>query len=64
MYIIPKPGLVVFDPSQMGTPMDRLPPEGREVQPSMYWTRRLIDGDVMLAGAPTEVAEAGEPSAG
>lgn len=56
MYVIPKPGLVVIDPDRMDTPEDRLPPEGREVQESMYWTRRVIDGDVVL-GAPSAAEE-------
>ena len=46
MFVIPAPGLTVVDPAMLGTPDAFLPPEGREVQPSEYWTRRLRDGDV------------------
>jgi hypothetical protein len=45
--------LVVRDPDLR----DFLPPEGREVPDSMYWHRRLIDGDVVLA-TPPEAPEA------
>jgi hypothetical protein len=48
MHVTPTPGLLVPDPSQRGTPGYHLPPEGREVEPDDYWTRRLRDGDVTL----------------
>jgi hypothetical protein len=36
--------------------------EGEEVPDTMYWHRRLRDGDVVLAGAPAEkIAKLGEP---
>jgi hypothetical protein len=46
MYVVPAAGLTIPDPAMQGTPDYYLPPEGREVQPSGYWTRRLIGGDV------------------
>ncbi len=52
MFVIPAPGLKVPDPQQLGTPGDFLPAEGREVDPSAYWTRRLRDHDVSLGDAP------------
>ena len=51
MFVKPADGLRVVDPAMLGTPDDFLPAEGREVQPSEYWTRRLRDGDV-VAGTP------------
>lgn len=44
MFVIPRQGLSVVDPTRM----DVLPPEGRDVgveHPS-FWVRRLGDGDV------------------
>ncbi len=52
MYIQPRDGLSIPDPAQAGTPDYRLPPEGRDVQASDYWTRRLRDGDVVLCEPP------------
>ncbi len=49
MHITPAPGLQIVDPARAGTPDDFLPPEGREVEPSDYWTRRLRDGDVHMS---------------
>lgn len=47
MFIKPAAGRQVPDP-QRG---DTLPPEGREVEPSQYWQRRVNDGDVVEAPA-------------
>ena len=52
MFVKPKEGLLVQDPSRG----DALPPEGREVEATQYWQRRLIDGDVVEAQAPAETA--------
>jgi hypothetical protein len=52
MYVIPAPGLKVPDPARFNTPEDHLPPEGREVEPSGYWTRRLMEGGVTLGEPP------------
>lgn len=63
MFIKPtSPNVRVPDPAQRGTPGYFLPPEGREVTSSMYWTRRLIDGDVVVAAAPV-TAPAPAPAA-
>lgn len=43
MIVKPTPGCRVPDPARG----DTLPPEGREVEPTQYWQRRLIDGDVI-----------------
>jgi hypothetical protein len=42
--------LVVRDPDLK----DFLPPEGRDVPETMYWQRRLIEGDVVRAEPPSE----------
>lgn len=55
MYVIPKQGFVVRDPHTKRA----LPAIGREVGESLYWHRRLRDGDVALGAAP--VAAAGIP---
>jgi hypothetical protein len=57
MFIKPASPLVsVPDPSQQGTPEYWLPAEGRDVEPSTFWTRRLLDGDVVLAEPPQPAA--------
>lgn len=48
MHVIPAPGVQVPDPDRGAI----LAPHGREVEPSQYWQRRLLDGDVILAAAP------------
>lgn len=49
MFVTPKQGLNIFDPISK----DRIPPEGREVPDGdVYWTRLLIDGDIVLASVP------------
>lgn len=45
MYVNPTEGRQVPDPARG----DTLPPEGREVEPTQYWQRRVIDGDVVEA---------------
>ncbi len=53
MFIKPTSADVkVPDPDQVGTPGYWIPAEGREVVPSLYWTRRLIDGDIVEADPP------------
>lgn len=42
MFIIPIDGRQVPDPERGGC----LSPEGREVEATQYWLRRLQDGDV------------------
>lgn len=59
MYLKPtSPDVRVPDPAQAGTPGYWLPADGREVEDSMYWARRLIDGDVVEAAAPAAPAPA------
>lgn len=48
MHVIPAPGVQVPDPDRGAI----LAPHGREVEPSQYWQRRLLDGDVVLAPMP------------
>lgn len=45
MFVKPVEGRQVPDP-QRG---DTLPAEGREVEPTQYWQRRVADGDVVEA---------------
>lgn len=53
MYVKPTEGRTVPDPARG----DALPPEGRPVEPSQYWHRRIADGDVVEA-VPQEQAPA------
>lgn len=48
MYLKPNAGLNVPDPARG----DLIPAEGREVELTQYWQRRLNDGDVSEAAAP------------
>lgn len=59
MFVRPAEGLRVRDPDLR----DHLPPEGREVPDSAYWTRRLRDGDVIAGPAPAPAATAEEGAA-
>lgn len=43
MFVTPTADRRVPDPARG----DTLPPEGREVEPTQYWQRRLNDGDVI-----------------
>ena len=52
MYVTPNEGRTVPDPARN----DLLPPEGRNVEPSQYWLRRLDDGDVTEGEPPAESA--------
>ena len=52
MRIKPVSGRQVPDPEKGGY----LPEEGREVEPNVYWLRRIEDGDVAEV-----TADAGEP---
>ena len=49
MFVKPAEGRSVPDPARG----DTLPPEGREVEPTQYWLRRVIDGDVVEAAPAT-----------
>lgn len=52
LYVIPADGLTVVDPA--ASEAERfLPAEGREVEATDYWHRRLRDGDVHLGTAPS-----------
>ena len=54
MFVKPVEGRRVPDP-QRG---DTLPAEGREVEPTQYWQRRVADGDVVEAAPPKTKKEA------
>lgn len=56
IHVIPREGLKVPDPEQMQTPGRHLPPEGRTVEPSEYWARRVRDGDVTEGDVPVAPA--------
>lgn len=55
MYVKPTPGRQVPDPER-GNAL--LQPEGREVEPTQYWQRRIADGDVVEAVPPKPAKEA------
>lgn len=58
MFVIPAAGMKVPDPAHpKRSPAYLLPPEGREVEDSLYWTRRVRDGDVSVGTAPAPVAD-------
>lgn len=44
IFVRPKAGLLVPDPATK----DFLPEEGRSVESSIYWKRRIADGDVTI----------------
>ncbi|WP_424138168.1 DUF2635 domain-containing protein [Roseomonas chloroacetimidivorans] len=52
MFVKPARGLQVPDPELR----DFLPKEGREVTPSEYWTRRVLDKDVTETHPPSTPA--------
>lgn len=54
IYVIPRDGFKVGDPALAATPSRHLPPAGRVVEASMYWARRVADGDVTLAPVPLD----------
>ena len=55
MFIRPKQGVLVRDPQSK----ELLPPEGRNVEPSGFWVRRLAEGSVE---AVTTTAETDQPA--
>lgn len=57
MYLKPVEGRAVTDPDRG----DLLPAEGREVEPTQYWQRRINDGDVVEA-PPRQPKAAGKAS--
>lgn len=57
MFVVPKPGQMIPDPAQFGTPAYYLPPEGREVDASDYWHRRVLDGGVTVVEPSEPPAE-------
>lgn len=48
LFLIPAKGFKVPDPAALDTPDDHLPAEGRLVEESGYWQRRIADGDVTV----------------
>lgn len=46
IFVRPREGLAIRMPD--GAP---LPAEGAEVEPGLYWQRRIADGDVLVAAA-------------
>jgi hypothetical protein len=58
MYVIPKSGILIRDPDLK----THIPPEGREVPDSLFWQRRINDGDVTVGKAPTSKSSASAPA--
>lgn len=58
MYVIPKNGIVIRDPDLK----THLPAEGRDVPDSLFWQRRISDGDVTIGKAPTSKLATSEKS--
>lgn len=56
MHVKPAQGRQVPDPDRGGP----LPPEGRVVESTQYWQRRLADGDVVEASPEAQPAAAGK----
>lgn len=54
MFVKPKSGLKVRDPVTKGF----LPEAGAQVPPSLYWTRRVRDGDVIECSPPAALSSA------
>lgn len=54
MFVKPIPDRTVPDPARG----DSLPPEGRTVEPTQYWLRRIADGDVVEAAPQPEAVPA------
>ncbi len=48
VFLQPRPGVKVRMPENSG----HLPADGQEVALSLYWRRRIQDGDVVEARAP------------
>lgn len=59
MRVKPAPDREVRDPLTM----QLLPADGREVPDNQFWRRRLRDGDVIPAPAPTPPARRAAPAA-
>lgn len=57
MYVKPVEGRQVPDPEKGGF----VPPEGRHVDRTQYWLRRIADGDLLQANPPA-VAEKPAPA--
>lgn len=53
MYLIPAPGRTVRDPKSL----EALPAEGRAVEMTPFWKRRLADGDVTEGKPPKSSAK-------
>lgn len=49
IYVKPLPGLLIRRPEKNHA---HLPPEGDFVPKDAFWTRRLLDGDVIAAEPP------------
>lgn len=58
MFVKPNDGRSVIDPGRG----DLLPPAGRVVEPSQYWYRRQLDGDVVINPPPEQVGNAEHPT--
>lgn len=51
LYIVPGPGENVMDPDER---FKRVPPEGKRVRASTFWTQILADGAATIGTDPNE----------
>lgn len=58
MFVKPAPGRTVPDPERGGL----LLPEGRNVEPTQYWLRRVEDKDVTSEQAEADVVQTSAPT--
>lgn len=58
MFIRPMPGVLIRDPVSKAL----LPPEGRNVEASGFWHRRLAEGSVVVVASPHLTAEPAQPA--
>lgn len=58
MFVKPNQGRKVRDPDTKGF----LPEEGAQVPPSLYWTRRLRDKDVVECEPPSATPDTPAPT--
>ena len=60
IYVIPASGMLVPDPEAIGSSDQvRLPAQGKEVEDSTYWQRRIACGEVTVGKPPVAPKQKG-----